>query len=164
MSHLHVYLLTYWQWQDHSNPLHLKAAVQKQKPSHSIRRYSSKESCNLIGWELVGTKTLEEELLKTWGLHREILKTIFLFKTIFRKNWWHKFSKSWKLPFMSHFDHFLPYRIFPWKSSLRMDWQTAHVHTTFPVTAEGPIISIHIIQLLIAQFIIVHFITHWTSE
>ena len=34
-----------------------------------------------------------------------------------------------------------------------------HGHTTFPVRSEGPIISIHIIQLLIAQFIIVHFIT-----
>ena len=40
----------------------------------------------------------------------------------------------------------------------QMDWQS-HVHTIFPVTADGPLISIHIIQLLIAQFIIVHFIT-----
>ena len=44
-------------------------------------------------------------------------------------------------------------------SAKRMDGPKTHVHVTFSVTAEGPVIIIHIIYLLIAQFIIVHFIT-----
>ena len=113
-------VLTYWQCWNHRTPFRLKAGVQWLSQKIFLQRILQSDVLRVVC-----AKTQEEKSPKTWGLLRKILKIIFLFKNIFSKNWWQEFSKSWKLPLLSHFDHFFTIHNLSQKIQLHI-WPQQH--------------------------------------